>query len=91
MKMAKIDKKTLNLLEESKGYIVLTENGMSVDMQTSKVLASVTTLLMELKEEGSIDDEDIDKLCELAKISRDEKGISQILKKLANLLEELED
>ncbi len=89
--MAKLDKRTEKMLEKSKGYVLLTENGVSADMQTGKILAGISALLGTMKNNETIDDDDIDKVCELAKIENNEKGLAQILRKLADTLEELED
>lgn len=89
--MAKLEKKVKDMLEESEGYVILTENGVCVDMKTGTVLACVTTLLKTMKDNESIDDDAIDKVCELAKVDKGNKGIVQLLKKMADLLEELED
>ena len=90
MKMAKLDKKAKDMLEQSEEYLIFTENGMSAGMSTSRMLSCVTWLLKTMKEDDSIDNDDIDKVCELAKTDNGIKGIVQLLEKLKELIEELD-
>lgn len=83
-------KKTIEMLKESDGYLLITDTGMICEMKPAEILSGIATLLQAMKTRGVIDDTEIETLCKLAKIQHDTSGVITLMEMIKDKLKELE-
>lgn len=86
--MEKQRKKLEKLLKGSEDYVIFTNNGMGIVGEKGKIMALIASGLTVMQHDGTLTKKEIEKICELATMSKVEilNETKKLLEKLLNKL-----